>query len=214
MPRIKPLPRAQATPAVAAAYDLVFGPDRDPAVTPGTATGTPGNWWTTWGHAPDVLSVFQHYRPDPPVLSPRIRALAVARTGYAAQSHFVYSQNCKGARAAGIDEAKISAIPYWNVSSLFDQEERAVLAFADAHVLEGGRVHDQIFAVLRQTFSEEQVLALAFTICSYAMHARSSRALRLEYDDVPDRIVEIPAPASPGVQDWLDPKWSEAAAGE
>ena len=211
MPRIKPLPRADAAPSVSAIYDLVFGPDRDPAVSPGTATGTPGTFFTTWGHAPDVLAHFQSYRPDPPVLDPALRALATMRAGYTTQSHFVFSQNCKTARAAGVSEAKIAAVPFWALSDVFSVEERAVLLFVDGHILEGGRVHDEVFAVLRRTFSEEQVLALAFTTCFFAMHARSSRALRLEYDDIPDRIVEIPAPATPGVQDWRDPKWAEAA---
>jgi alkylhydroperoxidase family enzyme len=157
-----------------------------------------------------VLAHFQTYRPDPPVLEPKLRAMAIMRTGYAQQSHFVFSQNCKGARAAGVDEAKIRAIPFWTVSDVFTPEERAVLAFADAHALEGGRVHDEVFAALRRTFSEEQVLALAFTVSFFAMHARASRALKLEYDDVPERIVEIPAPDRPQAQDWLDPKWAEA----
>jgi alkylhydroperoxidase family enzyme len=210
MPRIKPLPRAEAAPSAAAVYDLVFGPDRDPAVSPGTATGTPGTFFTTWAHAPAILAHFQTYRPDPPILDPKLRAMAIVRTGYTQQSHFVFSQNCKAARSAGVDEAKIRAISFWTVSDIFTPEERAVLAFVDGHTLEGGRVHDEVFAALKQTFSEEQVLALAFTVSFFAMHARSSRALKLEYDDIADRIVEIPAPAQPGVQDWLDPKWAEA----
>jgi hypothetical protein len=28
----------------------------------------------------------------------------------------------------------------------------------------------------------------------YELHATISRALRLEYDDVPERLVEVPAP--------------------
>jgi alkylhydroperoxidase family enzyme len=212
MPRITPLPRAEASPSAAAIYDLVFGPDRDPAVSPGTATGTPGSFFTTWAHTPDVLQAFQAYRPDPPVIAPRLRSLAVARAAYAIRSHFVFSQNCKAARAAGVSEEKIAAIPFWTVSHAFDDEERAVLAFADAHALENGRVHDEVFAALRKTLSEEEVIALAFLIAFFSMHARASRALHLEYDDVPERIVEIPAPAAPSVQDWADPKWAAAKA--
>ena len=32
-------------------------------------------------------------------------------------------------------------------------------------------------------------------VCTYNMHAIICRTLRLEYDDVDDRIVEVPAPA-------------------
>lgn len=208
MPRIKPLPRAEAAPKVAAIYDRVFG-DRDPAVSPGTATGTPGTFFTTWGHAPDVLAAFQMYAPNPPILDAKIRAMAIARTGWTSQSHFVFSQNCKTCRVAGVEEEKIKAIPYWSISKVFTDEERAVLAFVDGSILEHGRVHDEVMEALRATLSEEQILALSFTVSFFHMHCVSSQALKLEYDDVPERIVEIPAPEKPGVQDWLDPKWSE-----
>jgi len=39
------------------------------------------------------------------------------------------------------------------------------------------------------------LLELTYVICTYNMHAILSRALRLEYDDVDDRVVEVPAPA-------------------
>ena len=35
-------------------YDRLFG-DRDPVAEPGTATGTPGDWWTVFANSPDVL---------------------------------------------------------------------------------------------------------------------------------------------------------------
>ena len=56
MPRLRQVPRADATDeAVTKAYDRLFGPDRDPVAEPGTATGTPGNWWTVFALSPEVL---------------------------------------------------------------------------------------------------------------------------------------------------------------
>ena len=46
MPRLSQVPRAEADAAVLPFYDALFGRDRDPVTQPGTATGTPGNWWT------------------------------------------------------------------------------------------------------------------------------------------------------------------------
>lgn len=214
MPRIRPLPRSEAAPSVAAVYDMIFGKERDPAVSPGTSTGTPGGFFTTWGHLPDLLTQLLKYRPDPPVFSPALRGLACARAGYATQSQFTFSQNCKVARGAGVDEKKIEALPYWSATNdIYTNEERAVLAFTDAHILEGGRVHDWLFAELRKFLSEEQLLSLSFTICLYGMHARMAKGLRYDYDDVPDPIVEIPEPETkPGVQDWRDPKWADEYA--
>lgn len=209
MPRLKPVPRDKADPRVIPVYDLVFGPDRDPVQSPGTATGSPGNFFTTWANAPAILEHFQTLMPKPGAsevpasqIDPALRALAACRTGYVIQSTFVFSQNCKACRIAGVPEEKIQAVPCWTLSKLFTDAERAVLAYVDANVLERGRVHDQVIAELCKVMSEEQLIGLSFTINFYAMHGRSCRALRLEYDDVPERLVEIPAPATPGVQDW------------
>lgn len=211
MPRIKPVPRDKADPRVIPIYDLVFGPGRDPVASPGTATGTPGNFFTTWANAPAILAHFQMLMPKAdappderaPQIDPQLRALAACRTGYALQSKFVYSQNCKACRMAGVPEEKIAAVASWNMSDLFTPNERTVLAYVDANVLERGRVSDRLIDALREMFSEEQLIGLSFTINFYAMHARSCRALQLEYDDVPERLTEIPAPEEPGVQNWL-----------
>jgi hypothetical protein len=51
-----------------------------------------------------------------------------------------------------------------------------------------------VFSALRAGLSEEEILELTYVTCLYEMHATMSRALRLEYDDVPERVVEVPAP--------------------
>jgi alkylhydroperoxidase family enzyme len=194
MPRIAPLSRADAPPEIAARYDEVFGAGRDPVAEPGTATGTPGDWWTAWARVPGILKAFSAfpYRSTP--LDAPLRELAIIRTGYARQSQFVFSQHCKTGRKMDLAEEKIAAIPYWTVADAFSSLERAVLAYVDGQVLEGGRVHDRVFAILKAHLSDEQILMLTYLINSYALHATSTRALRLEYDDVPERIVEIPEP--------------------
>jgi hypothetical protein len=73
-------------------------------------------------------------------------------------------------------------------------------------------VHDQVFAALRRHLPDDQVLMLTYFVNMYALHATSTKALRLEYDDVPERVVEIPAPDTARMQDWRDPVWAEKAA--
>jgi hypothetical protein len=77
---------------------------------------------------------------------------------------------------------------------LFDDVDRAVLAYTDDLVLQGGRVSDGTFAALQSHLSEVQIIELTYTICTYEMHATMTRALRLEFDDVPERIQEVPVP--------------------
>jgi len=194
MTRIAPLPRADAPPEIAKRYDEVFGESRDPVAQPGTSTGTPGDWWTTWARVPGILSAFSAYSYRSAPLDPALRELAIIRTGYARQSQFVFSQHCKVGRKNGLPDAKIAAIPYWTVAEVFSPLERAVLAYVDGQILEGGRVHDKVFEILKAHLSDEEILILTYLINAYALHATSTRALRLEYDNVPERVVEIPAP--------------------
>jgi hypothetical protein len=47
---------------------------------------------------------------------------------------------------------------------------------------------------MKRHLSDEEILEFTYITCTYMMHAVMSRALRLEYDDVDERVVEIPAP--------------------
>ena len=197
MPRLRQVPRADADPIALAMYDRLFG-ERDPVAEPGTETGTPGNWWTVFALVPDCLKHavqgFRFYRDRARKLDPQLRELGQTRAGYARGSQFVFSQHCKSCRAVGLSEAKIEAIPHCAVSDRFDRRERAVLAYTDALVLEGGRVPDAVFDELKRHLSDEEILEFTYVTALYDMHAVMSRALRLEYDDVDERIVEVPAP--------------------
>lgn len=197
MPRTRQVPRDEAHAGAQRYYDLLFG-DRDPIAMPGTATGTPGNWWTVTAAVPDmfdhIVDGFAFYRSEQRRLDPRLRELGQTRAGYVRGSQFVYSQHCKASRAAGLSEEQIESVANWSVADCWSPAERAVLAYTDALVLEGGRVPDGVFDALRDHLSEVEVLELTYIVCTYNMHAIICKALRLEYDDVDDRIVEVPAP--------------------
>jgi alkylhydroperoxidase family enzyme len=199
MPRLRQVPRdAAAAPLVTAMYDFMFGPGRDPVADPGTATGAPGDWWTVFALVPDVLDHcvrgFSLYRSPDRQLDPHLRELGQIRTGWARGSQFVFSQHAKACRALGMTEDKIAAIPAWQVADCWSDAERAVLAYTDALVLDGGRVPDGVFEALRRHLDDEQILELTYITCMYEMHATMSRALRTEFDDRPDPVVEVPGP--------------------
>ncbi len=198
MPRLRQVSRVDADPFAQGIYSLLFG-DRDPVAEPGTATGTPGNWWTVFANSPDAFrhttEGFQFYRSKKRKIDPALRELGQLRAGFAVGSQFVFSQHCKQARDVGLDEAKIAAIPDWQVADCYSPVERAVLALADALALDRGRVGDAVFAVLKAHLDDETILELTYVTATYVMHATMARALRLEYDDVDDRVVEVPAPS-------------------
>jgi alkylhydroperoxidase family enzyme len=205
MPRLRQVPRAEAQDEIVERmYTQLFG-DRDPVAEPGTATGTPGDWWTVFALVPDVLRHaargFALYGSPRRLLDPALRELGQTRAGWAVGSQFVYSQHCKSCRALGMSEEKIDAIRSWQVCDLFSPAERAVLAYTDALAIGGGRVSDETFAVLQDHLSDEQILELTYITSLYVMHAIMSRALRLEYDDRADPVVEIAAPEGSQARD-------------
>jgi len=195
--RLKQVSLKEASPEIREIYKQFFG-ERDPVAEPGTATGTPGDYWTTFALVPDILkmsreSLFALLQPGR-ALKPRFRELAILRTGIVGDSRFEYSQHLKVARMVGVAEEKLRAIKGWTTSDQFEPAERAVMAAADEMV---GRnlIEDATFAELKKHFSDEQIMELVFVIATWRMHGMVVRALHLEYDaDTTARMEEVPAP--------------------
>lgn len=198
MPRLRQVPRAEAqAPIVTRMYDFLFE-GRDPVSQPGTWTGSPGDWWTVFALVPDVLehavSGFALYQSPDRRLDPVLRELGQIRAGWAAGSQFVFSQHCKSLRDLGVAEEKIQSIPTWPVATCYDETERLVLAYTDCLVYEHGRVPDALFSALQTRLSDEEILELTYITALYFQHAVMSRALRTEFDDRGDPVVEVPGP--------------------
>lgn len=203
MPRLRQVSRSETDDVLTLRmYDLLFG-DKDPVAEPGTATGSPGDWWTVFALSPDVLKHavegFGLYRSRE--VDPVLRELGQARAGWARGSQFVYSQHCKSLRDLGMSEERIDAIRRWQIAECYSPLERAVLAYTDAICLDGGRVADEVVEALRAELSDEEVLELTYITAMYEMHATMSKALRLEFDDRPDPIVEVAAPEGAQARD-------------
>ena len=98
----------------------------------------------------------------------------------------------QGGRAAGLSDAQVEAIPAWPVADCFSPLERAVLAYTDCLVLDGGRVPDASSPRCTRQLATRRSSSSPTSTCIYEMHATMCRALRLEYDDVDERVVEIP----------------------
>ena len=216
MPRLRQVPRSDAPENVLRFYNRLFG-ERDPVTEPGTATGTPGNWWTVFAlvpyifeHATSHFGMFGMFA-DKSIsqLDGGIREIAIMRAGYTQGSQFVFSQHCKAARRFGVSDEKIQAISHWQVSGAFNEKERAVLAWSDALILQGGRASDELFEAIHAHFSDEDILEITYHVLGYNLHAVSCKALRLEFDDIDERIKEIPVPEEGVLTDWAGSAWKK-----
>ena len=205
MPRLHQVTRAEASaPIVTVMYDYLFD-GRDPVAEPGTAAGTRGDWWPAFANSPDILEHavqgFGVYQSPRRKLDPVLRELGQARAGYAAGSQFVFSQHCKSLRSLGVADDKIAAVAHWPAASCFDEVEGLVLAYADCLVHDHGRVPDGLFDALKTHLSDVELLELTYITALYLQHAVMSRALRTEFDDVDERVVEVAAPEGAEARD-------------
>jgi alkylhydroperoxidase family enzyme len=201
----------EASPVALECYNKLFE-DRDPVAEPGTATGTRGDWWTVFALAPHILDhavrgfeIFGFLSGDnKATLDGGLREIALIRAGYLVGSQFVFSQHCKAARSVDVDDDRIAAVSSWPASDLFSPLERAVLGYTDALILDRGRVGDDLFAALKDGLSDEEILELSYFVCTYQLHATLCRSLRLEYDDVDERVVEVPMPEGMDINEVLE----------
>ena len=108
----------------------------------------------------------------------------------------MFSQHCKSARALGLDEARIAAVPArGRRPTCFtpDRARRARLHRLRSCSTAVARRTD-VFAALQSHLGDEEILELTYVTTLYEMHATICRALRLEYDDVDERVTEVAAP--------------------
>jgi alkylhydroperoxidase family enzyme len=88
----------------------------------------------------------------------------------------------------GLTVAQCASLENWEASPLFDAQQRAALAYADA-MTRTIEVPDPVFAALREHFNEKQIVELTVLIGTYNMHTRVLQALQID--------PEMPAKAAP-----------------
>jgi alkylhydroperoxidase family enzyme len=111
-------------------------------------------------------------------LDGHLRELAIVRVAIATRASYEYAQHVPEALACGVTQAQIDALQDWSHSKLFNDTEKAVLAYTDAMTLQV-QVPDEIFNAVKHTLSEQALVELTATIGGYNMVARFLEALHI-----------------------------------
>jgi len=114
-------------------------------------------------------------------LPPNLRELAILLVGHLNQAKYEWTQHIAIALKAGVSREQIDALPDWENSRSFNEQERAFLRYTD-EVTKDIRVKDETFATLRSFLNEEGVVELTLTIGYYAMVCRILEALQVELE--------------------------------
>jgi len=83
------------------------------------------------------------------------------------------------ARMKGVTEEKLMELPQYKTSSLFSEEEGAVLRFAEAMTRTPADVTDEEFEALKEFYNDTQLMELIFHILVSNMGGRFGRGLDL-----------------------------------
>lgn len=111
------------------------------------------------------------------VLPASIRELAVYRTAWVVGCSWCVDFGEMLMRLDGLDEAKLKEIGSYETSPAYNDDERAVIAYADAMTATPSDVTDEQVADLERRFGKDGTLELTFQIALENQRARMNKAL-------------------------------------
>lgn len=88
----------------------------------------------------------------------------------------------------GVTDEQLRALPDYEHSSLFSEEERTVLRYADAMTRTPVRVPDALFESLKAFYTDRQILEMTAAIAWENFNARVNHALGLEAEGVASQV--------------------------
>jgi alkylhydroperoxidase family enzyme len=115
-------------------------------------------------------------------LDPRLRELAITRTGILCESEYEVAAHKRIGLAAGIPAEKIDALEQGADAAVYDDLERAVLRFTDEVVSEV-RPSDATFDALAARLGPAEVVELHLAIGFYIMTSKFLRAFDVDLQE-------------------------------
>ena len=107
--------------------------------------------------------------------------IAIVRAAQLARGVYELQQHKPMLLAEGFAPANFDALENWCASALFDDKERALLAYVD-EMADHGNVADQTFETLGRFFTPMQIMELSFAVGSYYGTALIMNALQIKLE--------------------------------
>ena len=134
-------------------------------------------------YAPSAVESYYGYSAallDQLQLAPRLRELAILRVAYLTDAWYVWTQHVTLAGMFGVGDDEILAIQASQISdAVFTGKEQLEIAFV-TEVLRASRVSDTLFLLMREQFTEREIVELLLVIGWYWAVGRLTTTLDLE----------------------------------
>lgn len=174
MARVKYLQRSDQAATNGALWDRLESERKVPTA----------NIFRALANAPQILDQFLSYANAirASSISPRLRELAILTVGHCTDSEYEIAHHQSHGLKAGITPEQLKAIPDFETSPLFDDEERAVMAFAKECTLKVN-VSDATWNKVAAYLDERQQVELALNVAWYNSGVRIMGALGIELEE-------------------------------
>jgi alkylhydroperoxidase family enzyme len=148
----------------------------------------PHNIHRTYANAPKIArrlsAVALAIRNDAVV--PRVdRELIILRATQLAHGDYQFGEHRPIGISCGIPAALIDGLAQWRDSTVYNERQRAILAYADGMVSAAG-VDDKTFAEMKRFFSPREIVELTMTAAYYSGSSQITRALGVQPEPAAD----------------------------
>ena len=137
-----------------------------------------------WGRVPVLLrrflALFRAFERGSSPLDPVLRALLTVRVSQLNWCAFCVDYNAARVLGYGPHEKKLATLARFQESPHFSVTEKVALEYAEAMTCSGLRITDELFARVRQHFSEDAIVDLTGLIAFQNMSSKFNAALRIE----------------------------------
>ncbi|MSQ57712.1 MAG: carboxymuconolactone decarboxylase family protein [Limnohabitans sp.] len=113
------------------------------------------------------------------LLSGKIRELSILRIAVINKADYEFKSHIPFGLKEGLSNEEIHALENWQASSLFNDLEKAVLAYTDSMTKEV-HVPDAVFQKVNQYFDARGMTELTATIAAYNLVSRFLEALEID----------------------------------
>ena len=148
-------------------------------------SGRVGNLFRTLGHSPRLLHQFMRLGSDlrsRTRIDPKLRELAILTVGHVTNASYEYVHHMAIGRRAGLTEQQLEGLPVWERHPAFNEQERAVMRYAE-DVTRNVRVSDEVFDAVHAFLDDEQMVELALNVAYYNLVVRFLEPMKVELED-------------------------------
>jgi alkylhydroperoxidase family enzyme len=173
-------------PRLAPLRDDELDADQAGILGPLRASGRDYNIFRTFARHPTAMRAFLgwggHILSPGNTLPPRLREIAILRTGYLCRAGYEWARHVPIARREGLSDTDIAALKRDPADGPWSPGERALLAAVD-ELIDDRMIGDDRWAELASHFEERQMLDLIFTVGQYVMVSMFLNSAGVQLDD-------------------------------